>query len=244
MPRATRLRVAVVVERDDLAPARSSRALEGRRACACEVSWRPWPVPSCASAALALLRWRGAAPIAADAGRSAPAARGFLRKSATPITPTSSGPPGARGVGVGQRGEVERRGLRQALAPAVDVDARRAARARSRSACGAAVWPVITLTPSTDTTASRSSPARLRSADLVLVAGLADDVGAALVPVHRQPLAFGAVVDREVRQPAVRAALARQRAMSLQQTTFRAFSCLSPFVSGHRSETESRRRKG
>src|SRR3954468_8652054 len=83
----------------------SAGALEARSkltCCAYDVSRRPCPVPSCDSADLAASSLRERAPAAGELseggpGKGCPIGAGggvtFLRKTATPITPTSSGRP-------------------------------------------------------------------------------------------------------------------------------------------------------
>src|SRR6185503_18548366 len=112
--------------------------------------------------------------------------------------PDVLGPARPRGVRVRERGEVERGGFREALAPS--LDAHRAARreyvatlGRIRALAGDRVDPVHR------DDGEDVGALAVTQADLVLVAGLARDVRPAFVPVDLQLPSFGAVVDAQIR---------------------------------------------
>ena len=117
---------------------------------------------------------------------------------------------GTRGVRIGQRGEVERRGARHALAPARDVGTlvRREDVAGLLHRCRVAGNHIDAV----DTHDREDATGRaVAHPNGVFVAGLADDVAPALMPVHRQYMPLGAVDDLDarlcLRQHAVRLAV-------------------------------------
>ncbi len=172
-----------------------------------EISLLPWPVPRDSSdlAASCEAPRDGAGAICAD---------GLRRRRHLPVKGDADhadvlGPSGARSVGVGELGEVERRRAREVLAPALYLHATPgaehiAALQRVRRLAGHHVDAV-----------HRHHREQLRAlpaahADLVLVAGLAHHVGAAFVPHHGQPPVLGAVEHGHVREAADRQRLRRE----------------------------------
>ena len=113
---------------------------------------------------------------------------------------------GPRRVRVGQRREVERRGLGEALAPAQNViGAARAEHIAGLPRIGALAADHVHAVDRYHGQHVFAQPVAHR--DLVFVARSSDDVCPAFVPVHREAPSFGAVINGKIHQAAMRSHL-------------------------------------